>query len=351
MQRTKAGPKLAVPRPVNLPSLKKVGPAPRLGGRLRQPPTAPRVARVPQENAGNEPGAPSSGAVGWSSGGGDAATADALPVDGGAEPSSSLVEKASWAGHGRSAPPAPWEQPRALNLREFPSLAAAAAVPQHPTHTHRGASSTQATFSGAWDEDERGPPRHGHALAGDRGHSRDAAGHDAYQDSTARYRRGMQPTYGRHRGDFSPPRDHRDEAYRHGTTPYQGAYGGWRDDRDWQRHDRCPAGLAGQRSSAGASVDYRARAQPASCRRGRVLQLSLLRMLTLRMCHAGSMAPCRGLRTKGRYRRHATMAGALVSGRTQMTQISMARFTTGEIALARGRRGWSLMLAVATESL
>ena len=193
---------------------------------------------------------------GWSSGapGGEAAAGDGhRPADGpGGGPSSSLVEKASWAGHGRPASasgPAPWEQPRALSLREFPSLAAAAAASQQPGHRSSG---PPAPEHGAWDEDERG---RGPPGGGDRGRSprRDGpyAGDDGYG-----YGR-PPPHYGR-RPDFSPPPWEREHRRFDGEEPaaYGRRYGrerepphgyhdrgphGWRDEpppRDW-RHDRC----------------------------------------------------------------------------------------------------------------
>lgn len=208
-----------------------------------------------QENAAHEPLPSATGSSGWSSGGpaGEAAPADAQrSADAsGTGPSSSLVEKASWA-HGRPAGPsgpAPWEQPRALSLREFPSLAAAAAATQQPSQRSSG---HPAPESGAWDEDERGagPPGGGPNRA--RSPRRD--GPYAYGGEDG-YGYGRPPPYYGRRGDFSPPpweREHPHDRRRFdGEEPY-GRFsrerepphherGGWRDEpppRDW-RHDRC----------------------------------------------------------------------------------------------------------------
>lgn len=275
LQRTKAGAKLAVPRPVNLPSLKKVRPMgsqqqrqlmlPCSAAVLQQvPDSAHSSLCVPQENAAHEPLPSATGSSGWSSGApaGEGAPADAhRSADGpGAGPASSLVEKASWAGQGRPAAPtgpSAWEQPRPLSLREFPSLAAAAAVASQP-HGQRGSGPHPAPESGAWDEDERGrgPPGGGP----DRGRSPRRDGPYGGEDG---YGYGRPPPYYSRRGDFSPPpweREHPHDRRRfegeepghHGRygrerePPHheRGPYGGWRDEpsaRDW-RHDRCAWG-------------------------------------------------------------------------------------------------------------
>jgi hypothetical protein len=232
-----------------------------------------------QENAGNEPAA-SSGGGGWSSSNADADHAAASGS--GAAASSSLVEKASWAGQGGQAPRAPWEQQqaRSLNLREFPSLAAAAAVPQQPTAPHRGPAVPE---HGAWDEDERGGgsggpgrmpgPDHGRGRDFG-GQSASGSGREGYggggEDGTGGYYgRGPAPPpyYGRYRGEVSPSREQRryegeEQQYHsrfgppgsrephggyHDRGSSGGGYGGWREEappRDWHpgRQDRCDGG-------------------------------------------------------------------------------------------------------------
>ncbi len=254
LQRTKAGAKLAVPRPVNLPSLKKASPLPSLKF-VASPPSVLPFDRFPthaccphlQENAGSEATTTGGGAGGWA---GTAAAAEhdqqhSSYVGGDApqQPASSLVEKASWAGQGRPAGPAPWEAgppQRSLNPREFPSLAAAAAVPQQP-HGHRTPPPAHAAESGAWDEDERGrgpPAGLGRPPSADRGPSP----HRFYPGDRGEgygYRGPPPQHYGRHRGEPSPHQ-------RFGDEEFDGRYGGrepfWRDEpqpRDWHpRHDR-----------------------------------------------------------------------------------------------------------------
>lgn len=293
-QRTKAGAKLALPRPVNLPSLRKARLEGLAAGERRRsllapgaPPALPNQAsatHLPQENASAEPAAGSSGTLGWSSGGGTAAAAtDAGAQKHGADgpagaQQSSLVEKASWAGQGRpAAPPSPWDhQPRGLNPREFPSLAAAAQ--QAATQpSHRGPTGPPAPEHGAWDEDERGggPPGPSH----DRGRSPRGygPGPHARHDDDLHYRHGggyggAGGYYGR-RPDYSPRRMGGEDGPGHGgryggpppgrEPPYHGGgygdrYGERRDDgppgpRDWNRHDRCVGLHQGQGHAAAAA--------------------------------------------------------------------------------------------------
>lgn len=263
LQRTKAGAKLAVPRPVNLPSLKKVGVLPCFKFLARLQP-AWLVRRAPnpfvrpnvQENAGSEPSTTAGSTGGWA---GAAATVDHdqqhsshAAGDAAQQPASSLVEKASWAGQGRPAGPAPWESgppQRSLNPREFPSLAAAAAVPQQP-HGHRAPTPPHAADSGAWDEDERGrglPAAPCRPLSAERGRSRERL-HPGDRGDGYGPRVPPPHYYGRLRGEASPHRRFGDDGYgvRYGGPGGREPY--WRDEpppRDWHpRHDRCVRLLA-----------------------------------------------------------------------------------------------------------
>ena len=174
---------------------------------------------VPQENAGNDPTVPlvPTGHMGWSKG-----ESDAPP-----EPQSSLVEKATWASSAAPPPsaaaapvPAPWERPRALNLREFPTLAAAA------TSKLPVAADASAAPSGAWDEDERGGSAGG-AFA--RTH-----GDEVY--SAEQRRLHAEPPYDRRGGaQPPPPYGYRSEPFGH---DHRG--GGYRGEGPPPFHDRRP---------------------------------------------------------------------------------------------------------------
>jgi Ni/Co efflux regulator RcnB len=205
-----------------------------------------------QENAGNEPSSSAIGSSGWSSGGGgdgSSSRSDALHHVESNVPSSSLVEKANWAGHARpslQAPQAPWEQPRALNLREFPSLAAAAAVSQSSSHSHRGSAPVPTAESGAWDEDERAGPHR--TLTGSHGRHAPGYGREPPHEDGYGYSKGPPPYFPRQRADYLPAQHRRysgeeSQYSRYGGPPrgYHGGggHGGWRDRDDRPQHDRC----------------------------------------------------------------------------------------------------------------
>ncbi|PSC71429.1 hypothetical protein C2E20_5236 [Micractinium conductrix] len=231
-KRTKAAFKLSVPRPVNLPSLKK-------------------------ENAGTEPSGTggAGGGAGWAGSREPESSAHAGHASE-PGPGPSLVEKAGWA-HGRpAAAPSAWEQPRALSLREFPSLAAAASVPQQQQQQQQQHPLPQPDQHGAWDEDERGrglPTGPGRpSRPAFRGRSQDARFDPAFGGGDDGEFHGPPPPhaagphYGRHHGEFSPSPQHRrfeeEPPYgRYGRPPPPGPGPYWRDEpppRDWHRHDR-----------------------------------------------------------------------------------------------------------------
>ena len=166
------------------------------------------------------------------------------------------MEKAGWA-HGRpAAAPSAWEQPRALSLREFPSLAAAASVPQQQQQQQQQHPLPQPDQHGAWDEDERGrglPTGPGRpSRPAFRGRSQDARFDPAFGGGDDGEFHGPPPPhaagphYGRHHGEFSPSPQHRrfeeEPPYgRYGRPPPPGPGPYWRDEpppRDWHRHDR-----------------------------------------------------------------------------------------------------------------
>eukprot|EP00884_Botryococcus_braunii_P008811 jgi/Botrbrau1/17931/Bobra.50_1s0031.2 len=148
--RTTAGPaaaRLAVPRPVNLPSLRK-------------------------ENAGNDP----STQIVPSGGGGSWQKPEEQPAQAAQQQTSALTAGSNWAtpsalrGDGSSAP---WHPPdlafpvtpslppgdRRLNPREYPSLASAAASkPSGVRQPVPSVPDTSGQRTGKWDEDERQVP-------------------------------------------------------------------------------------------------------------------------------------------------------------------------------------------------
>jgi hypothetical protein len=158
MQRTRApgtvtGSKLAVPKPVNLPSIKKVRPA----GSSRSPPTGQLTSwpLAAQEHAGNDPSTqlvPSNAAGGgWSK----PEEPQPAPQQPAAQepPRSALTAGSNWASQNRSGssgwvppvregpyapgstyPKSSFPVDRHLNPEEYPSLAATAQQPKPAKH-------------------------------------------------------------------------------------------------------------------------------------------------------------------------------------------------------------------------
>ncbi|KAL6785660.1 hypothetical protein ACKKBF_B01140 [Auxenochlorella protothecoides x Auxenochlorella symbiontica] len=210
-KRTKAGVKLAVPKPVNLPSLKK-------------------------EHAGTISTALAARGQGWGGEEGD------MPDAGDGQ--ASLIEKATWAS-AEAGPRVPVpslasrHRPSTFNPYEFPSLGAEARPGPAPgTSAHLGT-------SGNWDEDERN--YHGPGPQGPPQRSQDARESYGEQGYPSRYsgpeppphlehwQREAQPPHwergrGGHREDLEPrgraPAGPRDWRRQRGDSPSQPPYGG-----------------------------------------------------------------------------------------------------------------------------